>query len=139
MTLYWYADAWHLCTRNSIDASVSAKEVLRYRYNPWRIWTKSVREAKMLGTTCAVARTSSNDHTEQYHNIRVDGTVAERFWAAWKKLDLTLPLNKELSYIFDLTIAETARFKVPGREYTDSLTFIGKSRNIEVFPYLALF
>jgi hypothetical protein len=108
--MYWYGDAWHLCTRNSIDASVGAKEVLRYRYNPWRIWSKSVREAKML---------------EQYYNIEVEGTVADRFWTAWKKLDLKLPTNKELSYIFDLTIAETTRFKVPGREYSDSITFLG--------------
>lgn len=65
--------------------------------------------------------------TEQYYNIEVEGTVADRFWTAWKKLDLKLPTNKELSYIFDLTVAETTRFKVPGREYSDSITFLGKS------------
>ncbi len=73
---------------------------------------------------------SANIIIEQYYNIEVEGSVADRFWAVWKKLDLTLPSDKSLSYIFDLTITETTRFKVPGKEYYDSITFLGKSKRV---------
>ena len=55
----------------------------------------------------------------------VEGTVADRFWTVWKKLDLKLPTDKTLSYIFDLTIAETSRWRIPSKEYHDKIVFLG--------------